>query len=507
MRTRMRFAAGLLAGALLGGGIATEAQGQSNECPRVTAVEETGGNVATVDPAPGPVSAAGSARTARALPGGDEKLEICLSRSSIDAADYHYPYHDPYLATITAAIVNVDGHTPGLRRQVVHVPVLPDRNQLPSLEGRGLLSIALYRQDHPAPLLFIVSGIGSNPYFGLATHLAGLFYRQGSHVVILPSPMSWNFALAASRSGAPGYTPEDSRDLYEAMQQTLRVLNTRYDVRITGVNFLGASLGALEGAYLSVLDAEEGKIGISKYLLLNPPLDLAYALKAFDEWGALRDRFGRTRSDRIRAEALAIVEPDPKANRDGPAAVATVARTFARFTTEELQFLIAEYVRSVLPELVYVTQVIHDQHILTAPIDQPRKRLQEAKTFTLKDYTDKIAVPLWRREAAEPGVDSTSLSQRGSLAPILDQLRGNSKVHIMHNADDVLVDRRAVEELKGVMGEQMMLYPHGGHLGNLWYWENTEYMVSLFRRPPELDTSPPPADRTTAGVLRGPRSR
>ena len=269
------------------------------------------------------------------------------------------------------------------------------------------------------------------------------------------------------------------------MQQTLWVLNTRYGVRITAINFLGASLGALEGAYLSVLDAEEGKIGIAQYLLQNPPLDLAYGLKAFDEWAALRDRFGRARSARIRAEALAIVEPDPKDRRNGPAAVVAVARNFARFTTEELQFLIGEYVNSVLPELVYVTQAIHDQHILTAPTDEPRKRLQEAKTFKLKDYTDKIAVPLWRLEAAELGVDSTSLSQRGSLASILEQLRGNSRVHIMHNADDVLVDRRAVENLKEVMGEQMILYPHGGHLGNLWYWENTEYILSLFSRPTE----------------------
>jgi hypothetical protein len=57
--------------------------------------------------------------------------------------------------------------------------------------------------------------------------------------------MSWNFALAASRSGAPGYSPEDARDLYEAMQQTLSILRTRYDVEILGINFLGASLGAL----------------------------------------------------------------------------------------------------------------------------------------------------------------------------------------------------------------------------------------------------------------------
>ncbi len=134
-------------------------------------------------------------------------ITLCLSWSSVDAADYKYPYHDPYLATATTAILNDDGPAPRLKSEMVHVPGLSNRNQLPSLEGRGELSVALYRQNHRAPLLFILSGIGSNPYFGVGTYLARLFYQEGFHIVILPSPMSWNFALSASRSGAPGYAP------------------------------------------------------------------------------------------------------------------------------------------------------------------------------------------------------------------------------------------------------------------------------------------------------------
>src|SRR5207237_8512342 len=99
--------------------------------------------------------------------------------------------------------------------------------------------------------------------------------------------VSGNCALAASRSGAPGHVPEDARDVYEAMQRTLSLLGARYGVKTTTINFMGASLGALEGAYLSVIDAEEGKIGIGKYLLVNPPLDLGYALAKVDEWQAL----------------------------------------------------------------------------------------------------------------------------------------------------------------------------------------------------------------------------
>jgi len=409
---------------------------------------------------------------------------VCLAWSSIaEAEEYKYPYRDPYLATATAAILNTEGLIPRLKRQVVHVPGLPGRQQVPSLEGRGDLSVTLYRQPHRAPLLFILSGIGTNPYFGLATYLASLFHQEGFHIVILPSPMSWNFALAASRSGAPGYAPEDARDLYEAMQKTLGMVRARYSLEITGISFLGASLGALEGAHLSLIDAEERKIGIQKYLLVNPPVDLEYALKKVDEWDARQDKFGRAKSKGLLAKAIAIVESFSKEKRDDPAVFDRLAKAFAGFTTEELQFLIAEDLQILLPELVYVTQAIHDQNVLKAPKDQWRRRLEEAKNVTFLDYTEKVALPVWRLQAGEPQADLESFTQRGSLTPILDRLRGNSKVHIMHNADDFFADRKSIEELKEALGDQVTLYPYGGHLGNLWYPENKEYVLKFFRAP------------------------
>ena len=94
---------------------------------------------------------------------------------------------------------------------------------------------------------------------------------------------------------------------------------------------------------------------------------------------------GRNLSE-IVAKALAIVDSFSDERRDDPAVFDRLAKKFAGFTTEELQFLIAENLQSQLPELIYVTQVIHDQKVLTAPKDDMRKRLEEAKSFTFIDY-------------------------------------------------------------------------------------------------------------------------
>jgi hypothetical protein len=100
------------------------------------------------------------------------------------------------------------------------------------------------------------------------------------------------------------------------------------------------------------------------------------------------------------------------------------------------------------------------------------------------DYNEKIGLPLWRIQEGELQGDLESFIKRGSLARILDRLRGNSKVHIMHNSDDFLSDRKSIEELKETLGDQVALYPYGGHLGNLWFSENKEYVLRQFRTVP-----------------------
>lgn len=406
---------------------------------------------------------------------------LSLLTTSIVGADYKYPYHDPFIATATSAILSDDGATPRVDSTIVKVPGLPGRNHLPTLEGRGHVSLALYRQTRPAPLLFILAGVGSNPYFGVAPYLASLYFREGFHVVILPSPMSWNFALSASRSGAPGYAPEDARDLYEVMQKTLTALRSRYDVKTTSINFIGVSLGALQGAYLSLIDADARRIGIDKYLLVNPPVDLAYAVNKIDEWTGLKKKFGPERSQDVVSKALAIVDSFAEERQDNPVVFDRLAKKLRGFTREELQYLIAENLQSQLPELVYVTQIIHDQKLLTAPKEDMRKRLEQAKDFTLTKYNQIIALPRWQKQIGNPQADLDTFIMNGSLIPIVNRLRNNPKVHILHNADDFLAERKSIEALKDALGDQMTVFPYGGHLGNLWYSENKEYAVKLFQ--------------------------
>ena len=106
---------------------------------------------------------------------------------------------------------------------------------------------SFYQQAGSAPLIFIIPGLGSPAAMGSTAYLAEVLVDQGFHVLILPSPFNWNFALAASRSGLPGITQEDSEDLYSAMHLILQDIKFHYGARVGGIGLIGLSDGALYG--------------------------------------------------------------------------------------------------------------------------------------------------------------------------------------------------------------------------------------------------------------------
>ena len=115
-----------------------------------------------------------------------------------------------------------------------------------------------------------------------------------------------------------------------------------------------------------------------------------------------------------------------------------------------------------------------------------RNRLDEAKKFTLTDYNERIGLSLWRNQAAESNAGLESFIERSSLTHILDRLRDNPRVYIMHNTDDFLTNRKSIDEIKAALGDRVVLYPYGGHLGNVWYPQNKTDALKILKTAPEV---------------------
>lgn len=54
-------------------------------------------------------------------------------------------------------------------------------------------------------------------------------------------------------------------------------------------------------------------------------------------------------------------------------------------------------------------------------------------------------------------------------------------VFLIHNLDDILVSAEDVAYLEKVFDKCATVYPRGGHLGNLWYPENKEHLLDVFK--------------------------
>src|SRR5262249_3619841 len=153
-----------------------------------------------------------------------------------------------------------------------------------------------------------------------------------------------------------------------------------------------------------------------------------------DEWNALSAKFGHITSRELVNRALATVDAFSKEDRSDLAVFTRFAAEFAKFTTEEIQFLLAKALQLSLPELVYVTQVIHDPADRPANMREARQRIEAANNVTFADYVERIALPLWRQDGAQGQATLKEFARRGSLVAIRERLRGNPRVYVAHNA-------------------------------------------------------------------------
>jgi len=68
-----------------------------------------------------------------------------------------------------------------------------------------------------------------------------------------------------------------------------------------------------------------------------------------------------------------------------------------------------------------------------------------------------------------------------SLYALEDYLRRSGKILVMHNADDIILGPGDLGFLRRALGERLILYPRGGHCGNLNYRVNANDMLEFLR--------------------------
>jgi pimeloyl-ACP methyl ester carboxylesterase len=400
----------------------------------------------------------------------------------IDEKSYLYPYKNPYIATATVGIMRGDEALPATEINDLRIKILDHRDNIYLLEGMGTLRYRFYQQKGPgsAPLIFIIPGLGGSAYSGTARFLAEWFSGNGFHVLILPSPFNWNFTLAASNSGYPGHTLEDAQDLYSAMQLVLDDVKTRRHAKIGKIGMLGLSAGALYTAYINKIDREKKRIGIATYLLINPPVDLFEAARKINQMARIGKKYDDDQKNYIQAYAFGVASQGLDNDINSPDYFANWNKRL-QLKDQQIEFLIGKSLDDEVGDAIYVIDLANNALILRTPISWAYRsgRLEEARSYGLMRYVETFLIPRLRR-AGKP-MNLKALDAQNSIRAIRPALENNHSVFLMHNLDDVLISREDIAYLEKIFGDRAIIYPHGGHLGNLWYPENKKHMLDVFK--------------------------
>jgi hypothetical protein len=92
------------------------------------------------------------------------------------------------------------------------------------------------------------------------------------------------------------------------------------------------------------------------------------------------------------------------------------------------------------------------------------------------DYVHSFFYPYYK--AQDPSLTREGLIEKMSLAGIEQYLRSATKIEVMHNEDDLILEPGEIEFFRRVFGERAKIYPHGGHCGNMDYRDNVAHMLS-----------------------------
>jgi hypothetical protein len=113
------------------------------------------------------------------------------------------------------------------------------------------LPYTLWLQRDPAPLVYVVPGLGGHRLSNSAIALAEIVHDEGNSVITVSNPTNWEFIEKGSTADVSGYAPHDARDLWRALTEIDAEVERRYPGHFTSRRLVGISMGAFQALLIA----------------------------------------------------------------------------------------------------------------------------------------------------------------------------------------------------------------------------------------------------------------
>jgi ABC-type transporter lipoprotein component MlaA len=325
------------------------------------------------------------------------------------------------------------------------------------------LKFTFWVQPRPAPVVYIVPGLGGHRMSQPSLALAELVYQNGFSAVLVSSPFNSEFMETASTAAVPAYLPLDGHDLHEALTQIDGRLNQFYPGRLGKRALMGYSMGALESSYIASTQATNQMplIKFDRYVAINTPVRLLHGISKLDEfYEAPLDWPAAERTDDLENTFLKVAALSHST---------LTPQTSLPFDAVESKFLIGLNFRMVLRDIIFSSQRRNNQGVLRRrPVIFRREPVyQEILKYSYQNYFDKFVIPYYQTNGLGSAA-ATALAKAGDLRTYESGLRANPDLKIIVNENDFLLADEDLAWLKATFSPaQLTVFKQGGHLGNL----------------------------------------
>jgi ABC-type transporter lipoprotein component MlaA/pimeloyl-ACP methyl ester carboxylesterase len=352
-----------------------------------------------------------------------------------------------------------------------------------------------------APLILIMPGLGAHHRGTKVLALAEILHAKGFAVAAISSAFNWHFIETASSTDAPGYMPADAGDARYAWSKILPQLREEKNIRPKRIIMLGYSLGAIHALHIAKLEEEENKLGIDRYLAVNPPVNLVYGMKKLDEYFNTHKQWTREemveRGVRAFGKMMAIAkkhykpyDPDAPENPEEPDGFDGRHHKI-NIEKEDARFLVGYSFRMTLQEIMLSMHRRGKLTSLKTKYSWCNKTdvYNEILQMNFRDYLRKVLKYHIKKRFGKDISDEelmAKIKKLSNLKSFRAHFIDNPDIRVVHTMNDFLLENQSRRWLKDIFKEQVVFFEHGGHLGYLHHKKLQKQLLNFLTRDPAL---------------------
>ena len=403
---------------------------------------------------------------------------------SLTAFSYNFPIDDPYSATIIgSASMMTEGVSENIPLKVYGIQI-KDKKDIPDVfwyASKFKFSFSK-QKNKKAPLIFVLAGTGSDYNTTRVKFMQRIFHDAGYHTIAISSQMSQQFMISASSNSVPGLLLEDNEDIYKAMKLAYNKIKDQ--VEVTDFYIMGYSLGGSNAAVLSYIDEKEKAFNFKRVFMVNPPVNLYDSAVKLDKY--LDDYTGGKSAgiEKLLNTTLAKIKGGLTSEyaNIGADTIYNIVKGDILSDAEKKAYIGLAF-RLASTDLNFISDFITKSHIYTKNPEKVDKYTNMTEYFkavnfaTFEDYVNKIGFPYYKKYNKD--LTTKDLKEKASLIVIEDYLRTSPKIAAVTNADELILNEKDFAFLKDVFKDRLVIYPKGGHCGNMFYKENVDVMLKF----------------------------